>query len=107
MTGFLSELRKNKIAVSPLFSVPGFVLSMIAIDVLHTLDLGISQDALGNLFHTFWNSILAKTNNKLTKTKELWDRIKSYYQRVHPPTTLNGLSVEMIQVDGKKTQISC
>ena len=69
--------------------------SMIAIDVLHTLDLGISQDALGTVFHTFWNSILAKTNNKLTKAKELWDRSKSYYQRVHPPTTLDGLSVEI------------
>ena len=47
---FFAAQRNQGIPRSPLFSCPGFSLSMVVIDMLHACDLGVSQIALGNLF---------------------------------------------------------
>ena len=46
----VATLRKSGVTPCALFALPGFDLAFIVIDVLHTLDLGVSQDFLGNLF---------------------------------------------------------
>ena len=74
---------------------------MIMIDVLHTLDLGISQQTLGNLFFMFYNSPLAKGSTRKGKTHCLWMYIKSYYKRSNPPTQISALTPEMIKQDSK------
>ena len=38
--------------VSKLFDVPGFILELIAVDLMHTFDLGVLLDILGSLFFT-------------------------------------------------------
>ena len=50
----LAHLRESGHALIPLFSLPGFRADMITIDLLHTLDLGVTQDAIGNIFFAFW-----------------------------------------------------
>ena len=50
---FLKLMRQNGIAQNVLFDAPGFILSFIMVDVLHCLDLGVSQEAIGNLFYLF------------------------------------------------------
>ena len=48
---FFQRQRGHGITPSPLFSCPGFLLSFIMIDVLHSMDFGITQDCLGHLFY--------------------------------------------------------
>ena len=47
---FVSKIRQQGTAPSPLFGCPGFDMDLVAVDVLHSLDLGVSQDTLGNFF---------------------------------------------------------
>ena len=63
MTSFFTQMRRNNIRPSVLFSAPGFLWTMIMIDPLHCLDLGVSQLFLGNLFYAFRYSKLAKGSN--------------------------------------------
>ena len=46
----LARQTEQGISVNPLFSLPGFSAELICIDVLHSMDLGTTQDAIGNLF---------------------------------------------------------
>ena len=76
MTSFFLAMRLNGIKLSPLFSFPGFVFSMITIDVLHCLDLGVSQVVLKNIFYEFWECGLSRGKNRGLKTLDLWQLIK-------------------------------
>ena len=46
----LARQTEQGISVNPLFSLPGLSAELICIDVLHSMDLGTTQDAIGNLF---------------------------------------------------------
>jgi hypothetical protein len=39
--------------VSPLFSCPGFTLDKVCIGVMHCVDLGVTQEVLGNIFSEY------------------------------------------------------
>ncbi len=67
------------------------------IDVLHTMDLGVSQDTLGNVFYEYWYSPLCKGSNQLAKSLESFGLIKAYYKRIKPASRITGLTVEMIK----------
>ena len=77
MAKLLAYIRKLNVTPSPIFSIPGFMLHMIVIDVLHTLDLGITQDALGNVF---WSFIKMSKDNKDAALQKLWCKMQSYHQ---------------------------
>ena len=47
---FLAEQRAAGITPSTIFSAPGFQVKHIMVDYLHTMDLGVATDCLGNLF---------------------------------------------------------
>ena len=47
---FLAEQRAAGITPSTIFSAPGFQVKHIMVDYLHTMDLGVAADCLGNLF---------------------------------------------------------
>ena len=74
---------------------------MIMIDVLHCLDLGVSQSLLGMLFWEFWLSSLSEGSNRAKKTEHLWRLIKQYYAKMQPPTRISALTVEMIKQPSK------
>ena len=48
--GAAGEPDRARISVNPLFSLPAFSVELICIDMLHSMDLGMTQDAIGNLF---------------------------------------------------------
>ena len=48
--GAAGEPDRARISVNPLFSLPAFSVELICIDMLHSKDLGVTQDAIGNLF---------------------------------------------------------
>ena len=75
-------------------------MAYIVIDVLHTLDLGCSQDALGNLF---WLAIeeLEKGRSREARVESLWEKVKSFYKVANAPSRIQTLTVTMIRMDNK------
>lgn len=58
------SLRKEKIDASASFGAPRFELDMVMVHVLHACDLGVVQDAIGNLLCMFILSRLCKGANR-------------------------------------------
>ena len=91
-------LQANGTPLNPLLSCPGFSVSLIVIDMLHACDLGVSQIALGNLFY----EVLPKLGpNRKEQIKQLWERIKTYYQEHKPSSQIQTLTAPMILRTGK------
>ena len=89
---------------SPLFAAPFFTLAMVMVDVLHTMDLGVTQDCLGNLF---WQACKFHFAGKTRQDRvsQLWKAIKEHY-RVHKTSTqLQNLTLEMIKQDNKAPKL--
>jgi hypothetical protein len=99
---FLQELQASGVQPSPLLGCPGFRLDYVAIDWLHTVDLGVSQDILGNVFCEF---MATQGGNKSQQLKTLWQRIRQYYQEVKPSSQLDGLTWDMVQSTGKSPKL--
>ncbi len=70
-------------------------------DVLHCLDLGVSQEAIGNLFYLFICSKFVAGKNQPEQLMVLWETINEYYKRVSPPTRISNLTLEMIKRSSK------
>ena len=101
----LKILKESGVALCVLFTVPAFTISMIMIDLLHTLDLGVSQDILGNLFHEALGTNVLEGRSKKDSCVSLLNKIKKHYREVNAPTRISNLSVEMIKVCGKKPKL--
>ena len=69
---------------------------MVMIDVLHCMDLGVSQDILGNIM---WEALewVCEGSSRKAKVVDLWKQIKEYYDEFKPTTMLQALTVEMIK----------
>lgn len=96
--------RAASLEPSPLFKAIGFSLNMVMVDVLHCMDLGVSQDILGNIFSEALDWVCAGTSRK-NRVVDLWRRIKQYYKEFQPGTMLQGLTVEMIKQTGKAPKL--
>ena len=101
---FFDLQRDQGITPSPLFQAVGLKLHMVCIDVLHCMDLGVSQDILGNLFIECLGTICKGKNRKL-QTAALWERIKKYYKAFDPPTQLQSITYEMIKAEKKAPKL--
>ena len=88
---FFRRQREAGIEPSVLFSLPGFQLLMVTIDVLHACDLGTTQDFLGNLFFEAMENLFVGANRE-ARLKELWKDLKAYIKVMRPPSALQGLS---------------
>ena len=62
---FLKNLQNTGAKVSPLLSAPAFSVADVAIDILHTCDLGVCQDLLGSIFRRLWRSGVALSRRSL------------------------------------------
>jgi len=89
---------------SPLFSIPHFTLAMVVIDVLHIMDLGVTQDALGNLFYEAQKYFIRGRNQKL-RVKELFKKVQAYYRISNPTSQIQALTFSMIKVDAKAPKL--
>ena len=101
---FLRHVQDQGGQLCPLLSLPGFSLSHVLLDWLHVVDLGVSADALGNLF---WLCLtyragnpLMRGNSKGERLKQLWLQLKDWYKVHKPPSVLDNLTEEMVKRDG-------
>ena len=69
-------MRAQGIQPCPIFDLPGVGLDIICIDVLHCLDLGFTQDVLGNIFLEYLGSGLCTGANQDARAKSLWEQLK-------------------------------
>ena len=92
----MAEQRAAGIIPSTIFSAPGFQVKHIMVDYLHTMDLGVATDCLGNLFLDFL-SLLPGT--RADKVPNLWRRMQQWYADHRPHSQLQTLTWEMIKKD--------
>lgn len=93
----LRRMEQDGQDVSPLFSVPGVRLGVFKIDWLHTVDLGVACDLLGNLL---W-MILPKmpAGNRREKVTQLFLEIKQLYTDFRSEARLDNLTELMLRKD--------
>lgn len=94
---FLQLQRHNNVAISPLFDSPGFSVDMVCIGVLHTMDLGVTQVALGALFYLYLLKGNLPGRAIAKKVPALWAKVQAYNKQYKPPSCLSGLTIEMIK----------
>jgi hypothetical protein len=76
------------------------------VDWLHTVDLGIGADILGQLFADLLPLILPNSTHKL-QVAELWGRMREFYRATRPPSQLQTLTYEMIKPPSKAAKLRC
>ena len=100
---FMASVRHQNLAPCPLFSIPGFTVDHILIDWLHTADIGIAGDVVGNIFNEV--AKLLPGGTKLERVKVLWSKVKLYYMASHTPNRLQTLTPTMIKADGQPPKL--
>ena len=91
--------------VSPLFGCPGFSVDKVTIGVLHCMDLGVTQEVLGNIMYEFLlhgdlpGSTIAKRLNSL------WVMLQEWHKTSKSKCKLQGLTLEMIRKQGKPPKL--
>ena len=101
---FDAELLAQGLVPSPLVNCPGFTYLLVAIDVLHALDLGLSQEVLGSLFFECMRDHLPG-RNKDERLEELQQELKLWYELHRPPSELDSLTHDMIVREGKAPRL--
>lgn len=99
----LVRMRTQHSSISPLFAAPGFRSRCICIDWMHTCDLGIACDFLGNLF---WSALQKFPPGSLeSKVAALFREIQVFYRTTSCTARLDSLSVNMIRPPGKSPKL--
>ena len=92
---FMMLQRAEGIQPSTLFACPGTTVDMVMVDWLHTMDLGVLADVIGNVF---WDALpLMGAPPRDHQVKSLWNMIQLYYAEAKVPDRLDGLTEEMIK----------
>lgn len=95
----VSRMRAQGLSMSPLFSCPGFRSDCIQIDWLHTADLGVTSDFLGNLFYLL---VKKMPGNMAAAVAQLFRDIQAFYVASGTTSRLSTLTLAMIRQSGKK-----
>ena len=80
MAAFAAVIGSSGVAMNSLFKCAGFMYFMVMVDVLHTLDLGVTQEVLGNVFLECLSSSLCAGRNRTAQVPLLFQRIKDFYR---------------------------
>ena len=99
----LRTLRAAGVRPCPLFSIPLFHPGLVLVDWLHTMDLGVAADMLGNFFQEMLSFMPG--NNKKERVKHLWHLMQRWYDNHPEATRLLNLTPEMIKQDQKKPKL--
>ena len=102
---FIKHLRDHGVVPSSIFKCPGFVLDMVVLDWLHVMDLGVSQDCLGNLFNDVLMLPGLDGKTKAQRLDWFWHEIREYYAIAKPPSVLDNLTEEMFRQPSKKNKL--
>ena len=96
------EMSAQGIEPDPIFSLPGFSLSFIGIDILHCCGLGVTQDLIGNIM---WEVVKEKGfiggSSIEARVATLNTKLKTYYSVVRPLCRVDFLTREMIKPPSK------
>ena len=99
---FWETLKQNGGTVCCLFHLPGVSLDSVMIDVLHALDLGVTQHALGNIL---WEYLVRPGfipgRTQADRCKSLWGKLKVHYGILKTPNRIQALTLEMISRQGR------
>jgi hypothetical protein len=102
---FLDNLIAEGVTINPLFTCPGFSIDDVCIGRLHAMDLGVSQEVLGNIF---WEAVLylrMPGRSQKARVQSLWVRIKAYYAATKPTSQLQKLTKTMVKQDKKPPRL--
>ena len=102
---FWAAMRAQGITPCCLFNLPGVSVDMVTIDVLHCLDLGVSQDLIGNVMWEFIEHGFVEGSSREKRVKELFKLLKKHQKTVDSSNKLQGLTVEMIKQDKKPPKL--
>jgi len=92
---YLADLAEKGEDPPALFSITGFRLECVMVDVLHTVDQGIASHIIGNIFVEVLGQL---GQNRSQRLRVLNDRILDFY-KIHKPTSkIQGqLSMEQLR----------
>jgi len=101
------QVRENS-NPSPLFACPGFTVEQVSIGALRCMDLGVTQDILGNILWEALHELGLPGRSAKERCKTLAVKLQHYYQQQaqaagHPTNTskLQDLTLTMIRKDYK------
>eukprot|EP00969_Alexandrium_andersonii_P225373 9954066-Alexandrium_andersonii.AAC.1 len=77
---------------------------MVSIDVLHCMDLGATQAAVG---HVLWAALheLCEGKTKEMKLKNLWGKMKDHYRIFKSTTQLQTLTMDVVKRTSKSPKL--
>ncbi len=79
-------------------------MDMICIDVLHALDLGLSQEMMGNmLFESFGPFAIGR--NRKSQLEDLVLKMKDHYRRFRTGNKIGALTEDMVRRQGKAPKL--
>ena len=99
----LVSLRNQGVKPCPMFGIPLFHPGCVLVDWLHTMDLGVTADMLGNFFHEMLSYMAG--SSKKEKVKNLWVIMQRWYDAHPEANRLNNLTPEMIKQDQSKPKL--
>ena len=82
--------------LSTIFAAPGFQVKHIMVDYLHTMDLGVAADCLGNLFLEILRLL---PGTRAERVSDLWHRMQQWHVVHRPHSQLQTLTWDMIKKD--------
>ena len=98
-------LGKN-LQVAPLFELPGVSTATVLVDWLHAVELGISQDATGNvLWHYLHKDGVMPVAGMKEKLVHLNDKLKAFYAELKPSNRIGRLTLKMIKSPGMSPKL--
>jgi hypothetical protein len=90
---FFKAQRLARSTVSPLFSCPRFTLDKVCIGVMHCVDLGVTQEVLGNIFSEYLEKGGLPRRSHKIRCETLWVKRKTWYKLVKPKSQIQTLTV--------------
>ena len=109
MDFFVQCMHEGRV-LSPLLSVPGTTTSMMLLDWLHVVELGVGQDLCGNIF---WLCLRRKAsgvlagNNVDARLDTLNSILRAYNKESRPPNPINKLTVGMVKRKSEPPKLMC
>lgn len=102
---FFAAVRAQNLPVCCLFSLPGVSIDMVMIDVLHAMDLGITQDVVGNLFFEMLELRILAGASREARLTSLWAKLKAHYKAMKTSNRLQKLTMGMVKADKKPPKL--
>ena len=100
---FIRRMQEGPDGLSPFLSIPYFQGDIFQIDWLHTADLGITANFLGNLFWETLNRLPGESQKE--KCSFLFAEIQKYYKEQKISSRLDNLTLSMLCQPGKQPKL--